>query len=71
MEEKKNVEITISVPIPDEVLDLAKKLKIPEIKAIDAYMMQVEGMLLYELDFQEEELVDYTTEYLEDEYESL
>lgn len=60
------VELSFQVPIPDEVLELAKELGVSESEAKEAYILQVEGMITSELDFQEEQLIEYTSEYLKD-----
>jgi len=60
------VELSFQVPIPDEVLELAKELGVSESEAKEAYVLQVEGMITSELDFQEEQLIEYTSEYLKD-----
>jgi len=60
------VELSFQVPIPDEVLELAKELGVSETEAKEAYILQVEGMITSELDFQEEQLIEYTSEYLKD-----
>ena len=60
------VELSFQVPIPDEVLELAKELGVPESEAKEAYTLQVEGMVTSELDFQQEQLIEYTSEYLQD-----
>ena len=60
------VELSFQVPIPDEVLELAKELGVSETEAKEAYVLQVEGMITSELDFQEEQLIEYTSEYLKD-----
>jgi len=60
------VELSFQVPIPDEVLELAKELGVSETEAKEAYILQVEGMITSELDFQEEQLIEYTSDYLKD-----
>ncbi len=60
------VELSFQVPIPDEVLELAKELEVSESEAKEAYILQVEGMITSELDFQLEQLIEYTSEYLQD-----
>ena len=60
------VELSFQVPIPDEVLELAKELGVSESEAKEAYTLQVEGMITSELDFQLEQLIEYTSEYLQD-----
>jgi len=60
------VELSFQVPIPDEVLELAKELEVSESEAKEAYILQVEGMITSELDFQQEQLIEYTSEYLQD-----
>ena len=60
------VELSFQVPIPDEVLELAKELGVSESEAKEAYLLQVEGMITSELDFQQEQLIEYTSEYLQD-----
>jgi hypothetical protein len=60
------VELSFQVPIPDEVLELAKELGVSEAEAKEAYILQVEGMITSELDFQQEQLIEYTSEYLQD-----
>ena len=60
------VELSFKVPIPDEVLELAKELEVSESEAKEAYILQVEGMITSELDFQLEQLIEYTSEYLQD-----
>jgi hypothetical protein len=60
------VELSFQVPIPDEVLELAKELGVSESEAKEAYILQVEGMITSELDFQLEQLIEYTSEYLQD-----
>lgn len=60
------VELSFQVPIPDEVLELAKELGVSESEAKEAYTLQVEGMITSELDFQQEQLIEYTSEYLQD-----
>jgi hypothetical protein len=60
------VELSFQVPIPDEVLELAKELGVSESEAKEAYILQVEGMITSELDFQQEQLIEYTSEYLQD-----
>lgn len=60
------VELSFQVPIPDEVLELAKELGVSESEAKEAYALQVEGMITSELDFQQEQLIEYTSEYLQD-----
>ena len=60
------VELSFQVPIPDEVLELAKELEVSESEAKEAYTLQVEGMITSELDFQHEQLIEYTSEYLQD-----
>ena len=60
------VELSFQVPIPDEVLELAKELGVSESEAKEAYLLQVEGMITNELDFQQEQLIEYTSEYLQD-----
>jgi len=60
------VELSFQVPIPDEVLELAKELGVSETEAKEAYILQVEGMITSELDFQLEQLIEYTSEYLQD-----
>lgn len=60
------VELSFQVPIPDEVLELAKELGVSESEAKEAYVLQVEGMITSELDFQEEQLIEYTSDYLKD-----
>ena len=60
------VELSFQVPIPDEVLELAKELGVSETEAKEAYILQVEGMITSELDFQQEQLIEYTSEYLQD-----
>jgi len=59
------VELSFQVPIPDEVLELAKELGVSESEAKEAYILQVEGMITSELDFQQEQLIEYTSEYLQ------
>lgn len=59
-------ELSFQVPIPDEVLELAKELGVSEAEAKEAYILQVEGMITSELDFQQEQLIEYTSEYLQD-----
>lgn len=60
------VELSFQVPVPDEVLELAKELGVSESEAKEAYILQVEGMITSELDFQLEQLIEYTSEYLQD-----
>jgi len=60
------VEFTFQIPIPDEVIELAKELGVSESEAKEAYILQVEGMITSELDFQQEQLIEYTSEYLQD-----
>jgi len=60
------IELSFQVPIPDEVLELAKELGVSESEAKEAYTLQVEGMITSELDFQQEQLIEYTSEYLQD-----
>jgi len=60
------VELSFQVPIPDEVLELAKELGVSETEAKEAYILQVEGMITSELDFQQEQLIEYTSDYLQD-----
>jgi len=60
------VELSFQVPIPDEVLELGKELGVSESEAKEAYTLQVEGMITSELDFQQEQLIEYTSEYLQD-----
>jgi len=60
------IELSFQVPIPDEVLELAKELGVSESEAKEAYLLQVEGMITNELDFQQEQLIEYTSEYLQD-----
>ena len=60
------VELSFQVPVPDEVLELAKELGVSESEAKEAYILQVEGMITSELDFQQEQLIEYTSEYLQD-----
>jgi hypothetical protein len=60
------VELSFQVPVPDEVLELAKELGVSESEAKEAYILQVEGMVTSELDFQQEQLIEYTSEYLQD-----
>lgn len=60
------IELSFQVPILDEVLELAKELGVSESEAKNAYLLQVEGMITSELDFQQEQLIDYTSEYLQD-----
>jgi hypothetical protein len=60
------VELSFQVPIPDEVLELAKELGVSESEAKEAYLLQVEGMITSELDFQQEQLIEYTSDYLQD-----
>ena len=60
------VELSFQVPIPEEVLELAKELGVSEAEAKEAYTLQVEGMITSELDFQLEQLIEYTSEYLQD-----
>jgi len=60
------VELSFQVPIPDEVLELAKELEVSESEAKEAYILQVEGMITSELDYQQEQLIEYTSEYLQD-----
>ena len=60
------VELSFQVPIPDEVLELAKELGVSESEAKEAYLLQVEGMITSELDFQQEHLIEYTSDYLQD-----
>jgi hypothetical protein len=60
------VELSFQVPIPDEVLELAKELGVSESEAKEAYLLQVEGMVTSELDFQQEQLIEYTSDYLQD-----
>jgi len=59
------VELSFQVPIPDEVLELAKELGVSESEAKEAYLLQVEGMITSELDFQQEQLIEYTSDYLQ------
>jgi len=60
------VELSFQVPIPDEVLELARELGVSESEAKEAYLLQVEGMVTSELDFQQEQLIEYTSDYLQD-----
>ena len=60
------VELSFQVPIPEEVLELAKEIGVSESEAKEAYILQVEGMITSELDFQLEQLIEYTSEYLQD-----
>jgi len=59
------VELSFQVPIPDEVLELARELGVSESEAKEAYLLQVEGMITSELDFQQEQLIEYTSDYLQ------
>lgn len=65
----KEIKIELTVLVPEEVLEMAEQLGVPEESAIEQYTLQVEGLAYREIDFSMDEIIEYTIEAMNEEAE--